>query len=374
MTAPSPAEPPRISPPPRPPRSDGHASRRLLLVAVALIVLGGGGLFVWDWLSHGRGGESFVKPLPQVTRAVPESAPAPTPPAPNTPPAASPSARSDELIARLAALEARLAQATQPPPSQPAAPNPADAQVAQLQARVATLENAVAVERARADRAQQAERVATEKMQTTLRAAGAIARLRTNLERGYSFEREYDDAGTALSFDPSAVARLAPLRQWSESGIPTRAALREALEVQGGDIVRASILEGAQTWWQGILVRLQALIVSRPTPDGDIPPAGTQEGDRAPAIVARAEARLRDDDIPAALSELTALTGTAADTAQAWIAAARARVSADETMAALDELLRASPSVPSASRAVEKSEPSDAPAEVQPPQPSSDEQ
>lgn len=369
MTEPSPPERPQIPSPP--PHGEAHSLRRLLLVAVGLIALGGGGLLAWDWLSHGNGGDAFVRLLPQAAnRTAPESPPAPpapseTPAAPNptpsssAPPNPAPSSASqpkspppaDDVAARLAALEARLAQSAPPPapPSQPAPASPADAQLAQLQARVASLETAVAVERARADRAEQAARAAADRLQVAVRAAGAIARLRTSLERGAPFEREYDDASAALSSDAPAVARLQPLKQWAESGIPTRTELRDALETQGGDIVRASLLEGAQTWWQAIVARIKALVVVRPTPDGDIPPAGTAEGDRAPAIVARAEAKLRDDDdVPAAVSELSTLNGAAADVAQAWIAAARARIAADGTMMALDDSLRSLASVPHA--------------------------
>jgi uncharacterized coiled-coil protein SlyX len=385
--SPSPSEPPQIAPPPRAPRSEAHALRRLLLIAVALIVLGGGGLLAWDWLSHERSAPPYVRPLPQTadraapeppqtltpTRPTPSPSPAPHPesssPAaqPAAPQASAPSAspatrppQVEDLSARLSALEVRLAQATAAPapPAQPAPASPADAQVAELEARVAALENAVAAERKRADRAEAEARRVTARLQTMGREAAALAGLRTNLERGYPFEREYDNATTVLASDPDARARLAPMRQWAESGIPTRAALREALESQGGDIVRASILEGAGTWWQALVARVKALIVSRPTPDGDIPAAGTPEGDRAPAIVARAEARLRDGDVPAALSELSSLTGAAADTAQAWVAAARARISADETMAALEESLRAPQSASQASEPAARTEPS----------------
>lgn len=350
MTDPSSPEPRRIGPPPRKRRTETHASRRLFLLAVVLIALGGGGLVAWDWLSRGRGGEPFVRPLPQTvnkTAQEPPSAltppsPVPAPPAqPSGPPSVSPLPQQD-LAARLAALEARLAQATvSPTPSpQPAPPNPADAQIAQLQARIATLENTVAIERTRADRGQAEATSAVKRLQATVRAAGALARLRTNLERGYPFEREYDEASAAMAADSASRAGFASLRQWAESGIPTRGALREALETQGGEIVRAAVLESADTWWQAIITRIKALIVVRPTPDGDVPAAGTPDGDRAPAIVARAEVRLRDGDVPGAVSELSALSGAAADTAQAWIAAARARISADETLAALEEALQ----------------------------------
>lgn len=328
MTQPSPPEPPGLPPPSG---GDANPSRRLLVIAVALIVLGGGGLFAWDFLSRGKPNDGFVKPVTQpLNRPVPiEQA---------TPPS---SQQTDQLAARIADLEARLAQVA-PPPSQPAPSSTADPQIAELQAKVASLENALSLERARADRAEAAIRTTNQRLQTVLRTADALAHLRTSLERGYPFEHELDEVTASFSGDADAIARLQPLRQWAESGIASRADLRSALEMLGSDIVRAAILEAPQTWWQAIVARIKAMVVVRPTPDGDIPPAGTEDGDKPSAIVARAEAKLRDDDVAGAVNELASLNGAAADVAQAWVATARARVSADETMAALDDALHSS--------------------------------
>jgi hypothetical protein len=326
MTQPS---PPELPVPPSPSGGDASASRRLLVIALALIVLGGGGLLGWDVLSRGKQADTFVRPVTQ-----PLNRPAP---ADQASPSSSPQA--DQLAARIADLEVRLAQVT-PSPQQPAPPSAADSQIAQLQAQLSSLENSLSIERARADRAEEAVHTTNQRLQMILRAAGALARLRTSLERGYPFEHELDEVTAALSGDADAIGRLQPLRQWAESGVASRADLRGALEILGSDIVRAAILEAPQTWWQAIVARLKAMIVVRPTPDGDIPSAGTEEGDKPPAIVARAEAKLRDDDIAGAINELAALNGAAADVAQAWVATARARVGADDTMAALDDALR----------------------------------
>ena len=300
--------------------------------------LGGGGLFAWDWVVRGHGGESFQKPLMQsVNRST--SAEAPPLLSPSADVAAAPARPSyDELAARLADLETRLSQVPLPP-SQPAPPGAADAQIAQLQARIASLETSIAAEKTRADRAEQATRVVTERWQASLRTATALARLRTNLERGYPFEHEIEEASAAFAGNADAVARLQPLRQWAESGIATRADLRTTLETLGSDIARAALLEGAETFWQAIVARVRSLVIVRPTPDGDIPPPGTEEGDKPGAVVARGEARLRNDDVAGAIAELSALTGSAADVARAWVAAARARVTADQTIAALDDAL-----------------------------------
>ncbi|MGE5539680.1 MAG: COG4223 family protein [Gemmatimonas sp.] len=352
MTEPSLPPPDKPATPEKP---EAHA-QRLLMVAIALIVIGGGGLLAWDRLRDR--GEVVTRPLPTATRSPPQFAPAPeTPSAPSAAPSAAPpsssrpaerdapppSTSAPDLSSRIADLERRLAAT---PPSEPAPSSAADAQIAQLEARVATLETSVATERARADRAEQAARAAADRLNQMTRAATAVARLRTSLERGQPFDREYDDVYAILAGNPAAVGRLQALRAWAESGIPTRAELREALDSQGSDIVRAALLENGGNWWQAIVARLKSLVIVRPTPDTDVPEAGAPGGDKPAAVVARAEAKVRDGDVSGAISEMTTLTGGAADVALAWVAAARARVSADDTIAAIEESLQsiASPS------------------------------
>jgi hypothetical protein len=245
----------------------------------------------------------------------------------------------------MAALESRLAEvqaeAKQPAPPPAPASNPADTkQIADLEAQVAALESRLKIAQDDATRAGNAARAARETLRRAVTAALALAHLRANVDSGAPFEREYDAAERALAFDSKADGLLQPLAQWAESGIPTPAELRETLESQGSDIVRAALFENAHTWWENLVARVKALVIARPAADSDIPAAGTPEGDRPPAIVARAEAKLADDDVAGAVSELSALSGAAADTAGAWLAAARARVGADRAMTALEGTLR----------------------------------
>lgn len=389
MSEPSlpPPEPHRAaSPPPSEPHQEGKAARWLFMAAIALILAGGGGLLAWEGWWQARNGGSFVRPLPNSARqaadqstdqaaetppppsaptppskaapSAPPASPAPPPsaaPLPSSPasppqasaPAPTPSAAPsrDDLAARIAALESRLAQvqAEAKPPVPPPAPgsNPADTkEIADLEAQVASLESRLKIAQDDASRATNAARAAHETLRRAVTAAVALAHLRANVDSGAPFEREYDEAMRALAFDPKADGMLQPLNQWAESGIATPADLRETLEAQGSDIVRAALFENAHTWWENLVARMKSLVIARPTADGDIPAAGTPEGDRPPAIVARAEAKLADDDVAGAVAELSALSGAAADTAGAWLAAARARVSADRTMMALEGTLR----------------------------------
>lgn len=354
-----------VSPPPSEPHKDGKAARRLFISAIVLILVGGGGLLAWEGLWQTRNGGSFVRPLPNPSRqtaetappkaapSAPPASPVPAPSAASLPPANPPAPFAsappprDDLAARLAGLESRLAevQAEVKQPAPPSAPasgsNSTDTkQIAGLEAQVASLESRLKIAQDAATRAESETHAARETLRRAVTAALALAHLRANVDSGAPFEREYDAAERALGFDPKADGLLQPLNQWAESGIATPAELRETLESQGSDIVRAALFENAHTWWENLVARMQALVIARPTADGDIPAAGTAEGDRPPAIIARAEAKLADDDVAGAVSELSALSGAAADTAGAWLAAAHARVNADRTMTALDGTLR----------------------------------
>ena len=70
-------------------------------------------------------------------------------------------------------------------------------------------------------------------------------------------------------------------------------------------------------------------------------PVGPVEGDSAGAVVARAEARVRADDLAAALDELAALEGPAAEAVRPWREAAAARLAARRALTGLGRLLLA---------------------------------
>jgi len=64
-------------------------------------------------------------------------------------------------------------------------------------------------------------------------------------------------------------------------------------------------------------------------------PVGEVAGDDAGARVARAEVRLSQNDLAAAVKELEGLSGPPADAAAPWLGDARARASVDHVVSAL---------------------------------------
>ncbi len=119
----------------------------------------------------------------------------------------------------------------------------------------------------------------------------------------------------------------------AQSGVKTLPQLRNAWPEAAHAALRASILAGQDEGLVGsVSTFLQAQVASRSlTP---------QEGDDADAILSRAEAALKDDDVSGALSELEMLS-TEAQASDAfgdmrdWLADARLRLEAEEAIDAL---------------------------------------
>jgi len=152
---------------------------------------------------------------------------------------------------------------------------------------------------------------------TAARLALGAAALRNAAESGVPFAAELAQA-RSLGADDKA---LAPLAVFAAGGLPTQAALAEALRALLPDLLKAS---GAQAPAGGFLDRLQAnagkLVRIRPL---DAPP-----GDDASALLARIEIAAAHADITAALSALGKLPDATRAPAQDWIRQANARQAA----------------------------------------------
>jgi hypothetical protein len=97
------------------------------------------------------------------------------------------------------------------------------------------------------------------------------------------------------------------------------------------DIVRSAVVGDGQSWWRQALYHLESVVSIRRV--GDSVP-----GDAVDAIVARAEGKIDDGDLPEAIAGLQALTGLPAQMASPWIAEAQQRVTADQAEADLTRL------------------------------------
>ncbi|MGE5506263.1 MAG: COG4223 family protein [Actinomycetota bacterium] len=270
-----------------------------------------------------------------------ETAPAPTP-APVGAPAAELAQLRAELDAtreRLSALETRVARLPEAPP-QPAGPATAqtparlgeevDALGRQLAELRRTAADSGAVLRL-ADRVEQVDAQLRELAGRRSSGAAlllAAAQLREAIDRGMPFDAELR-ALKALAPQDEEIAKAAEaLKARAAAGIPTRSVLEHRFDALAPQIVRAEVLPAADGWWRQTANRLLSLVVIRRED-------GSEAGDGAAAVVARASARLGQDDLAGAARELGRLTGAPAETAGPWMADALARVGADRSTSEL---------------------------------------
>jgi len=128
--------------------------------------------------------------------------------------------------------------------------------------------------------------------------------------------------------DPS----IAQLRTRATTGIPTRAILLARFDAAAAAIVRADAASDVAPGWAG---RSYAFVMSLVM----IRPLGEREGLDAPSRVARAQMRLEEGDLDAAVKELGELEDAAAKAAAPWLTDARARLAAEQALAQLSATL-----------------------------------
>jgi uroporphyrinogen-III synthase len=272
-------------------------------------------------------------------------------------------AASAALAARLAAAEAEIAALKNAPPQQ-AGGGPAVAALVDRLAKVeAALEaagkargeaTAAAAEsdRRRVEEAEKASalvaglqgRIASleESLKETRKAAAAsghadalalaVGQLREALSRPSPFAAELATLEKVAGDAPALPALVAPLRAHAGKGIPTRSELFVRLP----DVVDAAVAAARPTPEPGYAGRIAAKLrdfVSVRRIDG--------KGSDAEARIARAERAAGRGDLAAAVAELAALQGGAADAVAAWLGDARARLAADDAAAALGRRLLA---------------------------------
>ncbi len=195
-----------------------------------------------------------------------------------------------------------------------------------LKAEIAKLaENDGALRQQLANVAQQAEArveaAETQKDNAALRAA--LSQMSGAVSTGAPF-------GDALGVIAGEGGEAAPevLVAKAETGVVTLAVLRDRFPDAAKTAIQASIKSEAGGSVAG---RLGAFLESQVATRSLEP----QEGDSADAVLSRAEAALRQDDLAGALQELDGLPEPAAQAMSGWLDDARARVAA---LKALDEL------------------------------------
>ena len=170
----------------------------------------------------------------------------------------------------------------------------------------------------------------------------AVGELRSALASDKSFAAELSTLNDLTHDDDVLRPRLKPivdkLAPLADAGVPTLSQLAAAFPAT--EIARAGEAELAgevtddnwlKRFWRGLGHSISEVITVRPTgPD--------VEGDDTLARLARAEAKLGEGDLAAAVAEMKALTGLAAETAAEWLAQAEARLAIEESAAQLADI------------------------------------
>jgi hypothetical protein len=158
--------------------------------------------------------------------------------------------------------------------------------------------------------------------------APAVAQLDAAIEQGEPFADLLD--GLRGQEDPAVVQAIEALQPAAASGVPTLAALRSSFDAVANRIVHAAQAPEGDSLLGQAAGNLMSLVTVRPV-GADV------KGDSAVARVARAEAALEDGDLAAAVAELEALDGSAAEAAAPWLTEARPRLTAEAALRTLQE-------------------------------------
>jgi uroporphyrinogen-III synthase len=174
----------------------------------------------------------------------------------------------------------------------------------------------------------------------------AVGNLGSALSTARPFAAELSAVTELAAKDPALSASVkeltAPLAARAANGVPTLLELRARFPAAARAIVDAAKQEEqpavaqteAREWYETPLAWL-ASAGEFVTSQVSVRPVGDVPGDDPGARVARAEVRLSENALDAAVAELEGLTGAAAAAAGAWLDDARARLAAERAVAAL---------------------------------------
>jgi hypothetical protein len=170
------------------------------------------------------------------------------------------------------------------------------------------------VDAALADRHQQALRA-----EATILAVG---QLRQVLATSKPFAKQLAAVRAMVPGDTDMNAVLDQMQPFADTGVETTDDLTRDFGRLAPTLVRSAVVGDGQSWWRQAVYHLESVISVRRV-GADVP------GDSTEAVVARAEAKLDEDDLGGAIDILQALTGADADLASPWIHDASHRVAVD---------------------------------------------
>ena len=153
----------------------------------------------------------------------------------------------------------------------------------------------------------------------------ALGRLRDVAATGAAFPGAWNSV-VELGVDPTEYAVIADAAQ---HGVPTADALRQRFPAAADAALTAERIGGDDTWYGAAFQRLGNLVSVRRV--------GEVEGTGVEAIVTRAEYRLQEGNLEAALSELDSLSGPPAEAVASWRAAAESRLKLEQAIRTLQQ-------------------------------------
>ncbi|MFK0164604.1 COG4223 family protein [Rhizobium sp. NPDC090279] len=243
--------------------------------------------------------------------------------------AAAPAAKPDEALAsRVTALETSAAKGTSTDGSGGTANPASDQKIASLTSEVEQLKadlSKTTQSQATSDaevskRLDDAEKkLAGPSQESAVARAIAAAALKAAIDRGGPFQPELDTFANVASDDPA----VADLKNFAQTGVPSRADLiRQVSDVATAIVATAQTDDPNQSWSSRLMSGAKSLVQVRPV--GNVP------GDSIDAIAARFEDKVRNGDLPGAVTEWNSLPDAAKSASAAFKQSLEARIRVED--------------------------------------------
>lgn len=243
--------------------------------------------------------------------------------------AAAPAATPDAtLAARIATLETAAANNMPTGGSSAASSGDADQKIAVLSTEIGQLKASLdqaTQNRASADadvskRLDDAEKKLSEPSQESAVArAIAAAALKAAIDRGGPFQPELDTFANVAPDDPA----VADLKNFAQTGIPSRADLiRQVTDITTAIVGSTQQDDPNQSWSDRMLSGAKSLVQVRPV--------GNVSGDSVDAVAARFEDKVKNGDLPGAITEWSSLPDAAKSASAAFKQSLEARIRVED--------------------------------------------
>jgi hypothetical protein len=151
----------------------------------------------------------------------------------------------------------------------------------------------------------------------------ALRELDRALIHSRPFRMQLESLAKLLAPDDPVIAELRPL---ASMGVPSRAELTARFDGVAAALVRADAAQAATGWAGKAYAFLQSLVLVRPL--------GERDGDGVPERAARAQTRLEEGDLYAAVAEVKQIENMAPEGA-GWVMDAENRLQAEQGLAQL---------------------------------------